>query len=49
MTDAEVASLAESLSKKVLAVLVRAGPLNQDGEVYSKCGVGTENGGKAGQ
>ena len=35
MTDAEVASLAESISKKVLAVLVRAGLLNKDGEVVT--------------
>jgi hypothetical protein len=35
MTDAEVASLAESISKKVLAILVRAGLLNKDGEVVT--------------
>ena len=35
MTDAEVASLAESISKKVLAVLVRAGLLNKVGEVVT--------------
>ena len=35
MTDAEVASLAESISKKVLAVLVRAELLNKEGEVVT--------------
>ena len=35
MTDAEVASLAESISKKVLAILVHAGLLNKEGEVVT--------------
>ena len=35
MTDAEAASLADSISKKVLAILVRAGLLNKDGEVVT--------------
>jgi hypothetical protein len=35
MTDAEVASLAASISKKVLAILVRAGLLNKEGEVVT--------------